>query len=366
MRGLIAAVILLLLPVWAGAEENGSAEDILASLELDAWQEAADGAGAQIDVAGLVRSLSQGDTEWSPERLMELLRGIVLGEADGMYGQLTAFVAPALLWAVNRQLLSRGRLGNAAGYVCYLAGAGAMLAAFASHMELARGTIQKMGRLTGQVFPVLTALMSASGHAGTAGMLQPLAAFGGGALALLVERIASVLCGGAAVLAVAGNLSERMELKGLFGLCCSVCGWLLGGIMTAFLGMTAMCGVMGSAQDSVTLRAARYAVDSLLPVVGGDVADAMDGMASSAALVRSAAGVTGVIVMLSVCLRPVIRLALGMLACRLAAALTEPVADGPLKKCAQQLGQATQLLLAAVAVSAALFVTLTGVCIGAR
>lgn len=366
MRGLIAALVLFLLPVWAEAEANGSAEDILTSLELDAWQEAADEAGAQIDVSQLVRDLARGEMDWSPEGLLELLREMVLGEAGDMYKQLTAFAAPALLWAINRQLLNRDRLGEAAGYACYLAGAGAMLAAFAGHMELARSTIEKMGRLTGQVFPVLTALMSASGRAGTAGVLQPIAAFGGGALASLVERIASVLCGGAAVLAVAGNLSERMELKGLFGLCCSVCGWLLGGIMTAFLGMTALCGVLGSAQDSVTLRAARYAVDSLLPVVGGDVADAMDGMASSAALVRSAAGVTGVIVMLAVCLRPVIRLALGVLACCLVAALTEPVADGPLKRCAQQLGQATQLLLAAVAVSAALFVTLTGVCIGAR
>ena len=91
---------------------------------------------------------------------------------------------------------------------------------------------------------------------------------------------------------------------------------------------------------------------------------AMDGMAASAALVRSAAGVTGVIVMLAVCLRPVIRLTLGLLTLRLAAALTEPVADGPLISCAGQLGKATQLLLAAVSVSAALFVTLTGVCIG--
>ena len=99
---------------------------------------------------------------------------------------------------------------------------------------------------------------------------------------------------------------------------------------------------------------------------GGDIADAMDGMAASASLVRGAAGVTGVIVMLSVCLRPVIRLTLGLLVCRLAAALSEPVADGPLKSCAERLGKATGLLLAAVAVSAALFVTLTGVCIGAR
>jgi stage III sporulation protein AE len=140
----------------------------------------------------------------------------------------------------------------------------------------------------------------------------------------------------------------------------------MGAVMTLFLGLTAVCGVIGPAQDGVTLRAAKYAADSLLPVVGGDIADAMDGMAASASLVRSSAGVTGVLVMLAVCVRPVIRLTLGLLICRLSAALSEPVADGPLVRCAEQLGKATGLLLAAVAVSAALFVTLAGVCVGAR
>ena len=90
-----------------------------------------------------------------------------------------------------------------------------------SQMELARVTIGRMGRLTEEVFPVLTALMSATGRTGTAGLLRPLAALGGGMLTAVVERIAVVLCGGAAVLAVAGNLSERIRLKSLFNLCCS-------------------------------------------------------------------------------------------------------------------------------------------------
>lgn len=355
-------LLLLLFPACARAE---TAEELISSLDLSAWQAAADEAGAQLDVMETLRALARGKMAFTPETLMNLLREMILGEAQGMRGQLMAFLGPALLWGINRQLPGGDRLGGAAGYVCFLSGAGVMLGAFASQMELARTTVRRMGMLTEKVFPVLTALMSSTGRAGTAGLLAPLAAFGGGALTALVERIAVVLCGGAAVLAVIGNLSGRIRLDSLFSLCCAVCSWALGAVMTVFLGMTAMCGVVGPAQDGAALRAARYAADSLLPVVGGDIADAMDGMAASAALVRSAAGVTGVIVMLAVCMRPVIRLTLGLLVCRLAAALSEPVADGPLKSCAERLGKATGLLLAAVAVSAALFVTLAGVCIGA-
>lgn len=360
MRGLICLLLLLALPTCARAE---SMEELIASLDLTAWQAAAEEAGAPLDVMETLRVLVRGEMELTLQALLEMLREMILGEAQGMRGELMAFLAPALLWAVNRQL-SEGE-GGAAEWACFVFGAAALLGAFAGHMELARVTIRRMGSLTEKVFPVLTALMSATGRAGTAGLMQSLAAFGGGALTAAVEKIAVELCGGAAVLAAAGNLSGRMKLKSLFQLCCSLAKWLLGAVMTLFLGMTAVCGVIGPAQDSAALRAAKYAADSLLPAVGGDIADAMGGIATGAGRVRSAAGVTGVIVMLAVCMRPVIRLALGLLTCRLAAALTEPLADGPLKTCAEQIAAAAGLLLAAVSVSAALFVTLAGVCVGA-
>ena len=349
MRGLIVLLMLLLVSAPARAEET---DRLIGSLDVSEWQQAAEEAG--------------GELEFTPEGLIRLLRGILLGEAGGVRGQLMAYMGPALLWAVNRYLLRGGRLGEAAGQVCALAGMGVMLAAFSGHMALASDTVSRLGRLTGQVFPVLTGLMSASGQPGAAGAVQQMVIFGGGALTAFLEKAMRVLCGGAAVLAAAGNLTGRIRLDGLFRLCRSAGNWLFGGIMAAFLGMTAMSGLMGGARDGVTIRAAKYAVDSLLPVVGGDVADAMDGMVKSAALVKNAAGVTGVIVMLSVSVRPVVRLALGMLMCRLASALIEPVAEGPLSRCAAQLGEATQMLLAAVSVSAALFMTLTGACLAMR
>ena len=350
-------------PVWtAGADE---VSQVIDGLDVSAWQAAADEAGAEVDVLQLLRALAGGEAVLAPEGLPELLKGIVLGEAGGAYEMLLAFMGPALLWAVSRRLTSGGRLSGAAGFACCLVGVGLMLDAFASQMELARTTVRQLGNLTEQVFPVLTSLMSAAGRPGAAGAVQTMVAFGGGALTAFLEHSAAVICAAAAVLAAAGSLTERISLDGLFRLCCTAGGWIFGGVMSAFLAMTTMTGVMGTARDGVTIRAARYAADNFLPVVGGDVADAMDAMAQSAGLVRSAAGVTGVIVMLAVCIRPVIRLALGMLMYRLAAALTEPVADGPLKKCAEQLAQAAQLLLAAVAAGGAMFITLAGVCLSA-
>ena len=357
---MFALLLVLLLPAAARAETLDGTID---SLDLSAWQSVLEESGAELDAMETVRAIASGEMTLEPETLLQLLRQLFLGGADGFSRQLTAFLGPALLWAVAQSLPGQERIGGAAGYVCFLAGALVMLGALENCMELARTTVRRLGALTGQVFPVLSALMSAAGRPGTADALQPMAMFLGGGMSALVERILTALGGGAAVLAVAGNLTERMRLDGLFRLFVSAGGWLLGAVMTVFLGMTSLGGILGAAKDGATIRAAKYAVDNLLPVVGGDVADAMDAMAASAGLVKSAAGVTGVIVMLSVCLRPVVSIALTMLALRLTAALTEPAADGPLKKCMDQLGQAMGLMLAAVAVSASLFIALTGACL---
>ena len=195
--------------------------------------------------------------------------------------------------------------------------------------------------------------------------MTTLTAFSAGAMTAALERIMTVLGGGAAALAAAGNLNPRMSLKGLHRLFCSVGNWLLGGVMAAFLGLSTVGNLLGSARDGLTIRAAKYAVDNLMPVVGGDMADAMDAVARSARLVREAAGVTSLALLGSVCLRPILRLAMELVCYRLAAALTEPVADGPLRTCMEQTAQAAQLLMVAVAVSMAIFATLAGVVLSA-
>ncbi len=363
MRRALACLCLLLLI--GGTARAEAVDETLKGLDFSAWQSIADEADASMDVLQLVRALASGEQTFDPEMLMELLRGLLLGETRGLFPRLMAVLGPALLWALVRRLLGDGPVREAAGCVCFLTGAGAVLSLFAGQMNLTRLTIRRLGRLTEGVFPVLMALMSATGGAASAGMLQPLATFGGGAMNALLERSAEVLCGSAAVLAVIGNLTGHMRLKSLFGLCRSVGNWLFGSIMAGFLGLMGMSGLMGSVRDGVSIRAAKYAVDNLLPVVGGDVADTMDAMVLSAVLVRNAAGVTGMLVMLAVCLRPLIGLALTMLMYRLAAALCEPVAEGPLVTCAEQMAQATQMLLVALAVSVALFITLTGVTLAA-
>ncbi len=357
-------LLLFLLIPRARAEESLPAVNPSDLPDVSVWQTALDESDLSLNVSDILRTLIQGDPQTALQPLLTLAQRTWNEEFPRIGSLILRLTAPALLWAIARQLTAQNRLSGAAGLVCYLIGALIMLEVFYRELSFAQETISRISALTDRIFPVLTALMSASGRAQTAGLIQTLISLCGGVLTEFIHRIISVLCASAAILAAAGNLSERMPLKGLFKLCCGAGSWLLGGVMALFAGMTALGGVLGSARDGMALRTAKYAGGSLLPIVGGDVAGTMDSMVYSAALVRQAAGVTGVLVMLGICLRPVIRLTLTMLAYMLSAALLETVADGALRRCMEQLGQCIRLLLAASLACAVLFIMLIGVCLG--
>ncbi len=363
MRSILWGLCVLLL-LWqafsAEAQESALEEEII-SVDVSPLQAAADLSGAQVDVGGLIGSIVRGEMSINTDQITAFVRETAVGELGNMRAQLIALVVPAILWALNRHLLGGGELSEAAGYVCFLSCACALLGMVRQYIDLTVQTLRQTSTLTAQVFPILSALTSASGAAGRAAALSPVVTLLGGTLNVFLERAARVLISGAAVTAAAGNLTERISLQGLYRLFCSAAGWVFGAIMAAFVTMLSLCGIIGSGSSGIAMKAAKYAVGTLLPVVGGDVAGTMDVMTASASAVRGAAGVTGVIVMLLLCIRPVVRLISGMLCCMLASALIEPVADGPLRRCMDQMAQVVRLLLVASSVNVVLFITLTGV-----
>ena len=189
---------------------------------------------------------------------------------------------------------------------------------------------------------------------------------GSGALAVSLTggalmQTAFALSACMAALSVIGNLSERLTTEGLFRLCKRAACWLLGCASTLFLGLMKADALLESGRDALAFRAAEYAVDKLLPVIGKDVSDTLGTIASGTAVIRSAVGVTGTAVMLALCLEPALALICDMLVCRLAAALSEPVAAGPLTRCLKGFADALMILLLVQVSAAALFLILAGV-----
>lgn len=103
--------------------------------------------------------------------------------------------------------------------------------------------------------------------------------------------------------------------------------WVLGILLTLFVGILSLEGTLSSSVDGITAKTAKAAVSNFIPVVGKILGDAVDTVIGCSNILKNAVGLVGVIVVIGICILPIIKLAILMWAYYIASAIIEPVAD---------------------------------------
>ena len=86
-------------------------------------------------------------------------------------------------------------------------------------------------------------------------------------------------------------------------------------------------GICSASFDGVAIRAAKYAIDNFVPIVGGMFADTMDTLVGCTLIVKNALGVTAMLILGGVMLLPIVRAFSVAAVMKICAALLEPVAQ---------------------------------------
>lgn len=317
-------------------------------------------AGQGFDALSLIQRLARGEA-LDYRNVLASLQAALLGSMQSGLRLLSMLMAPIVLMAVLRQLLGEDeKKVIAAGYVCYLGAALVLMQQFQDSAGDALLLAAQVGQWIEAVFPVLTALMTACGATLTAAAYAPLLTLAGGMLAGMIRTLALTMCSAACVIAIAGNLSERFRLSKLLDMLKGALVWIMGTALTGFLGLVAMSNLLGSGQDSAAMRAAKYAASSLIPGVGGEIADTMGAVSSSAILVKNATGITGLIALVTLCALPLMRLLASILAVRLCVALAEPLGGSTLLNLIERFGDVLSMLMVASISAVVIGVVLAG------
>lgn len=359
---IFSACLLLSWPI-SGAAEDGAQEETtqgVDELPLEGLQQSADEGSWPLDVRGVMRSFISGGRVTDHEELFDWLKSRMAEAVRSSLPSLAVLLAPALLGALCRQMTGEA-LNSSAEIVCSLAEAGMLAGIFSERMAAARQVTQQLAGLIERFYPLAAFVLSAGGRTHAASLMRPSGALAVSICEGVMTCAAFALSACMAALTAAGVLSARLKTEGLFRLCRRAACWILGCAATLFLGVMKADALLEGGRDALTLRAAEYAVDKLLPVIGGDVADTLGTVAAGTALMRSAVGVTGTAVLLGLCLEPLIALLSDILCCRLAAALSDTVGEGAASRCLNGFAEAMQILFLTQVACAALFLILTSV-----
>ncbi len=263
-----------------------------------------------------------------------------------LLGLLARLCAPAILGLFLRILLGERGASGGAYLLCRLSCARAVLGAFSESRAVASGLLGTTVDAVQSITPVLSAALSLTGCSASATVLSPLTAIYANAAESILGGVGFSLCGIAASVAVAGNLSQRFRLSRVFSAVKGCVVWLTGLSMAGLVGIMSVEGVMASARDTAAMRSARFAVENLLPFIGGDVSGSLDALAGSVVIARNAVGVTGAALLLGTCAVPFIKLAATVLSMKLAASILEPAVERRVSAMLFQIADAAEMLLA--------------------
>ena len=327
------ALALVSLPACAWAQEQDAlqagTDEVMAGLDFSGLEPLEiPGFGEAMSVEAFVRALSSGQT-LSPEDAVAGALSMFFDAWTGLGLMMLAIMLPVLLSSLLMHMFAsdRGSLFSLSRSVCFVLILIPILLVVFSELEHTRSTITTMTQRMDKLLPMLLTLLTALGGSASSAFLHPMVVAASGSMVFLAREVTLRLVMCTCAVTAVNHLSDRTHLSRMAQLLRSCVCWLLGVSFTVFLGAMSLQGVCSASIDGVTLRAAKYAVDNFVPIVGGMFSDTMDTLVGCALIVKNALGVCTVLVLLGAILGPLMRTLAVVMVMKLSAALLEPVAD---------------------------------------
>lgn len=353
-------ILLLLCPLPAQAESlSESIGQVVEGLDISALEEVLrqdDPLAATGGLQATIAAIARGELTLSFDQVLALIGSHFAAAAQSSLWRLTRLIAPAMLWSLLRRLTGKG--GEAGKAVCYLLVCVFLTQDLTEHIALCTASMEKISTGMQGLFPLLLTLMAAVGGSAGSTLMQPAVVAAAGSMTAFIRHVTLPLSTVAAVITMLCHLGEGIKLNRLASLFHQAATWTLGLCFTAFIGVIATRGVTAAAVDGVTLRTAKYALDNLIPVVGGLFADTVDTLVGASSLVQSALGVTGLILIVSWAMSPLCQTLAAAVLYQLTSALMQPIADGELAHCIHDFSRILMLLFIIQLCTAAMFILL--------
>lgn len=300
-----------------------------------------------IDIQELLNNAIKGelDTNQLLKNIFPLL-GTEIKEALKVMGSILIIV---LIHSVLKSIsdnLNNKSVAQITYYVQYILIAIVIMTNFSSIITLTKEAVGNMISFIQLLFPLLMTLMLASGSVVSVNLVQPIILFIINLISNIFQSIIIPIILVGTALAIVSKISDRIQINKLSKFLKSSSVWVIGILLTIFVGVLSIEGTLGSSVDGITAKTAKAAVSSFIPVVGKVLGDAVDTVIGCSAILKNAIGIVGVIVVIAICITPILKLAIITIIYHLTAALCEPIADSKIVSLITQMADTFKILLA--------------------
>ena len=177
------------------------------------------------------------------------------------------------------------------------------------------------------IFPIVLTLINAIGGVVASATFQPILA----TLSVVITKVFTIVLIPIFVFSIVfnivGNISKNVKMEKFSKFFQSLFVWIIGIVFTIFVAFLTIQGLTVTGIDSISLKTAKYAIKSYVPILGSYLSDGVSLILASSMLIKNAIGATGLIVLVSTIFLPIIKIIIIMLLLKLTSSIIETLGD---------------------------------------
>lgn len=241
-------------------------------------------------------------------------------------GVMIVVIINSVLKAISENLGNES-VSKIAYYIEYILIVTIIMHNFSNVITSVKQALQELSAFSNSLIPLLSTLVIATGNVTTSGMIEPILLIAVTFISNFVINVLIPIILVAFALEVVSKISNQVQVKKLSAFMKKGSLWTLTTVLTLFMTIASLEGGLTSSIDGVTLKAGKSIVSAVIPVVGKILGDAVDTVMGYSNIIKNAVGFIGIIVIISICIKPIINLTVLTITYKLGAALSEPIAD---------------------------------------
>ncbi|MGN0812734.1 MAG: hypothetical protein ACI4MQ_04400 [Candidatus Coproplasma sp.] len=318
------------------AELTENIESIISGLDLNELQSYLDKYGNEYvysfsqSAKGLVEFLINGDlgvnyNDYLHKLLSSLFKGI-----SNLLPAFSQVIAVTILCAITTDA-EGGIISKSTATVIRLACTSIILLIITSMLvgiiSSTVGCVNAISKQIDIITPILITLTVLTGGSGSGAIYTPCATFLGQGAIYLVSGVIIPITLAVIILNFMSKINPEISFSGITSLLKSVMKWIIGITVAVFGLFITVQSTSTSLFNGIFYKVTKYLVGNSVPIVGNFLSSGVDMIVLSGSLVKSSVGLTGIVLLISSVIEPVITLAAFSLMLKISGAIAQSIGE---------------------------------------
>lgn len=242
----------------------------------------------------------------------EIIKGFLQTLSGGIKGAVTlagTLLAVIVICAMTDSMYSKNNeVSSVLELVGVMAVIGILFSRILQTIEYISTTINDIGKFMLTYVPVFASIIGSSGSVSSATSyyvtLIAIAEISSLVAMNILMPVLSILL----ALSIIGSINSALSFSAVIESVKKGFLWIVGLIMTIFVGSITIQGIVGVSADTVTTKTAKFMLSSFVPVVGSAISEAYQTVKGSLGLIRSCVGSFGIVAVLAMIIPPLVNI----------------------------------------------------------